>query len=322
MRLQQQKDGTLHLVTNAPLLTYDLLNSTRTACELDEGRLFVITRKDSRTGAVETDFRLKAVEDDTDLARKRELEHLETPSHFLRHAPEEIDEIYLGRYYVASVSALISFGGNTLIEARTELVPVIIPRFDWGTSDDGQEMLDLATNAGVDQRKLYVVAAACAQMTIHLTRNMPQPRLALEAVEAWAKSDAGDDEMERAISENSPGRDEMLCDLCQRDGAFRYAADAALCDPSNVVANVANAAAADMRDMAQDMDYPTAKKYQRRVQNLMRAAYANIIRKSINIAEYPGLTMAIEQRNSALCHAPSCNFGQWDTGAANQLLAN
>ena len=315
MKLVKHKNGTIHLATNSPLLTYDAINKKRIACEFDQGRLFVLTRKDSRTGTVETDVRFKAVEDDPDMARQRELEHLENPVRFLRHAPEEINEVYLGRYYVASLSSLFALGDNTLVEARTELVPAPIPRFDWDTSCDGQEMLELAKEAWLDERKIASAASACARLTIHLTRNVPQPQLALEAVETWSHSACDDDDMERAILENIPGRNDKLCELHQRDEAFRYAADAASCDPSNVVANVALAAAADFIDQAREMDYATMRKCQSHIQHVMRSACANIIRKIIRIVDYPALAMVIEQRNSALCRAPICDFNQWQTEA-------
>jgi hypothetical protein len=315
MKLYKQKNGTLNIVTNSPLLIYNNINNSRIACELDEARLFLLTTKNSRKGAVQTEVRLHAIEDDRDLARKRELEYLLIPARHLRNEPE-INEVYIGRYRVARVSSLVSMGGNTLSETQTEMVPAPMPRFDWDASGDGQEMLELAANASIDQRKLAVAASACARLTIHLTRNMPEPRLALEAVEKWSQSNVGRDEMEQAISDNHSGR---LCELHQRDEAFHYAADAALCDPLNVVTNGANAFAAAFKDMAPEMDYDSVENCQNHIQKLMRAACANIIRKTIRIADYPALAMLVEQRNETLCRAPSYDLSQWGTEVANQL---
>ena len=316
MRLTKQKDGTLHVATNSPLLYYDSASSIRIAQQFDQGRLFALTRKDDRTGIVETDVRIKALGNDLDFARKQEPEYLRIPARFLRHAPEEIKEVYLGRFYVASLSSLFAIGDNTLIEARAELVPAPIALFDWNTSCDGQEMMELAKEAWLDECKISAAAAACARLTIHLTNKMSQPSLALEAVEACSKSNADDDDMERAVLKNDPGRDDKLCELHQSDEAFGYAAEAASCDPMNVVANVANAAAADFKDQARDMDYASAKKCQSHIQHVMRGACANIIRGIIKIQDHHELAAAIQRRNDALCRAPECDFSQRETGVS------
>ena len=319
MKITQLSDGNLKLVTCSPLLIHGSLD-TRIVRQFDAGRLSLLTTTDKLTGSVETNARLTPLDKDPDWDRKNEARLLLEPARLLPRDSLTLTETYLGRFSVMEARVISTLGGNTMLEAHTVLAPFVMRQLEWNNHWDGQEMLELAVEAGIDDLLLSGASSACARLAMHLAARAPQPRQALEAVEAWVRGGGSVDEMERAWLENKPGRDEQLCGLHQSDRSFAHAADACSCFPGNVVANVANAHAAALADMqrhwnaiGQEVNNATLNMCQSEVGNIMRAACANIIRTIIKVEDHPSLAAVIARRNAELCRPPSCNCAQFQT---------
>jgi len=237
------------------------------------------------------------------------MELIQNPQETIRNDDGDTIVTYLGRYTVYKVSGVLNLGPiNTMPESQVELAPAPIPVLDWETSEDGEEMMTLAAQAGVDSQKLLAASALCARLSFHLTRNAPQARQALESVEGWCRGTVTEDDMERAAGENYVARDAGLCELQQSDQAAGYALEAASCYPPTVVGNVINAFNCVVDKAHQNACPSVHQAHKQEVRSALLAACANLIRSVIKIAEFPELVAQIERRNTKLCGAPNHGF--------------
>jgi len=176
------------------------------------------------------------------------------------------------------------------------------------TSEDGEEMMTLAAEAGVDSQKLLAASALCARLSFHLTRNAPQARQALESVEGWCRGTVTEDDMERVVCENNLAHDDGLSRLDFGNWAASHAQAAASCFPPRVVKNVINAFECAIDEAHQNACPSVLQAHKQEVRKALLAACANLIRSVIKTADFPELVARIERRNADLCLAPNPGF--------------
>jgi len=311
MRIFKRENGNL-VVVGRPLLAYGpSLLDRKIAGHPDEGRLFAITPTDATNGMAATNVRLLCIGDnsDGDRERKREMELIQNPQETIRNDDGDTIVTYLGRYTVYKVSGVLNLGPiNTMPESQVELAPAPIPVLDWETSEDGEEMMTLAAQAGVDSQKLLAASALCARLSFHLTRNAPQARQALESVEGWCRGTVTEDDMERVVCENNLAHDDGLSRLDFGNWAASHAQAAASCFPPRVVKNVINAFECAIDEAHQNACPSVLQAHKQEVRKALLAACANLIRSVIKTADFPELVARIERRNADLCLAPNHGF--------------
>ncbi len=256
-------------------------------------------------------------------ARKEELAlaanpvaQVEIDGHIIRYA-------YLGRVEITCQSAYDRLRGDgdtpTIYTYTRHLKPAPILNLDWDTYRDGEEMLDLATAAQIDQRLLLAAALGCAGLCRHLVDKTPSATQALKSVQRCLQGKESEQLMQIALQTN----DSFAAAHVDAKSALANAVRAASCRPENVVFYVLRALVYERYNHLLDLRDP----YPRVSFQYLRHCYApevladcaKIIRRHVKLAKHPQLQKLVAQRN--VDYAKQMVVGSPHTLARNPSLA-
>ena len=248
--------------------------------------------------------------------RKEELTLAAKPESQVEYYGHVVRHTYLGRVVIAFVhggTPPVCNEDDPMIHChKLFLEPAPISVLDWANCVDGEEMLDLATAAQLDQRLLLSAALDCAGLCRHLagkTRSAPR---AFKSVERFVAGKGTEQRMQTAIQTNDAFAERRL----NSSAAQAQAVWAASCRPENVVSFVVRSLVYSRYDpqthyLNMHMPHFYAKE--------VLANCAKMIRRHVKLAEHPQLQKLVAQRNAD--YSKQLVVGSPETLARNPSLA-
>ena len=227
--------------------------------------------------------------------RKEELTLAAKPETQVEYFGHIVRKTYLGRVVLHFVHGCSSPGTNEdhpkVACDKRYLEPAPIPDLDWHNYPDGEEMLDLATAAQIDQRLLLSAALECAGLCRQLTGKCRSAQQALRSVERFVACQGTKKDMQLAIQANDAFAERRLAS----DSAQAQAVLAASCRPENVVSSVVRALVYSLYDsQARNPDLSMRQPYAKEV----LANCATAIRRHVKLPEHPQLQILVARRNA------------------------